>query len=121
MKDFIYLDVGQTLTRVFHILDAESLQFIDDPEAASRHEKVIFAQLTYFARHSLVSAGKLDMSNWRSAVLRLSDFSDLGKKFILSNAVDNWLRAMDRSNGTQSPEDVRILDRWLRKISSQDL
>jgi hypothetical protein len=49
-------------------------------------------------------------------VLRFDDFSELGKKFIMSQAPDKWLGTFDRPGSKKKDSDVGYLQKRLEKL-----
>lgn len=49
-------------------------------------------------------------------VLRIDDFSELGRKFVMSQAPDNWLASFDRPGSKKAITDVTYLAKKLEKL-----
>ncbi|HEY3654735.1 MAG TPA: hypothetical protein VGL34_07075 [Steroidobacteraceae bacterium] len=73
---------------------------------------VLFA---FYTKHSLIGDPRL-LRDVDKVVVKFSDFSSLGQKFIMSGASDRWLAAFDRPGSQKELSDVRYLEKQLSNI-----
>src|SRR5215469_1890248 len=50
-------------------------------------------------------------------VLKFSDFTQLGQRFLMSAASDRWLASFDRPGSKRKPTDVGYLEKQLNKLT----
>lgn len=115
MKDFVFMNAEEWLKRRAQILDLATGMFRDDIEWQEFNERVIFQQIKFFIENNLLEPGRVKVEDWRSCVLKLSDFTKEGQTYITGGSIEKWLRAMDRKKSPITPEDTSILARELAK------
>lgn len=76
------------------------------------------AALFHFFEDNGLLLSSVVLPDVAEVVLRFDDFSELGKKFIMSQAPDRWLGSFDRPGSKKRDDDVTYLQKQLAKLKS---
>jgi hypothetical protein len=113
-SDFTYLNIPALLGRkAWLAVGAEKEGLTEDLTWRERFAARLFNLVLFFRNNGLLKIDvPQDISNF---VLRFSDFTEEGQRFIKSGAPDKWLASFDR-DPTKSSEDVSYLTRRLASV-----
>lgn len=114
--DFIVYNMPQMLKRQVMKWDSSDPpnRERDDNWYMSVREKMS-KLFEFFETHSLLLLPER-LPQVDQVVLRFSDFSTLGQKFLKSGVPDKWLGSFDRPGSKKKPSDVTYLEKQLAKI-----
>ena len=115
-KDFIVEDMPGMLSRVARILDPNDSEkwIVDDTWKVSR-KQMMSALFEFYKTHGLLRSPE-SLPDVEKIILKLSDFTELGQRFIMSAATHRWLKSFDRPGTKKKYSDVSYLEKQLAKL-----
>lgn len=116
-KDFVYLNIPSSLDRKVWIkLPGEDGGPLLDTTWNERNARQLRSLVEFFRDNGLLKAGVIkDGADIMSLVLRFSDFTEEGQRFIMIDAPGKWRASFDR-NPDKSDSDVTYLIRKLKAL-----
>jgi hypothetical protein len=119
-KDFVVYDMPKMLGRkVTRPSEIEPTKWVTDESWYESVRDKSYHLFMFFQNNGLLL--RPVVSNPRDVdrvVLRLDDFTDEGKGFIMSQAPDKWLASFDRPGSRKQNSDVRYLEQKLKQLRS---
>jgi hypothetical protein len=114
--DFIVYDMPVMLSRRVTRLDpVDPSKSVRDESWYESVRQKMSTLFSFFEKKGLLrDSGSL--AAVQDVVLRFSDFSDRGQRFIMSQAPDKWLASFDRPGSKKKPTDVSYLEKQLAKL-----
>jgi len=117
-KDFIVYDIPAMLSRDAVLRDpANPSKWVRDDTwyvSVQQHMAALFA---FFQAHGLLVEPKR-LPSVEQVVLKFSDFSEIGQRFVMTGAAERWLASFDRPGSKKLPSNVTYLEKQLAKLSS---
>jgi hypothetical protein len=109
-KDFVYLNIPSLLDRKVWIkLPGEEGGPLLDKAWNERNERQLRSLVEFFRDSGLLRPGIIKGNNdIMTLVLRFSDFTEEGQRFVMTDAPGKWRASFDRSPG-KSDSDVTYL------------
>lgn len=119
-KDFIVYDMPSMLNRRVTKQDPnDAAKWITDVtwyESVRQKMSTLFA--FYRQRGLLRDPSALQETD--NVVLRFSDFSEIGRKFLMTTASDKWLASFDKPGSKKDLRDVTYLERQLARLVEKE-
>lgn len=118
-KDFIMHDMSTTLSREVHILEPHqkwSEEGRPDLDWYRETLEINFHLFQFYQDHDLVKKKPIvtDLESARSVILRYSDFTERGQRFIMSQATEKWKGTIyRRKNPKPGDFNIKYLQRKL--------
>ena len=112
-QDFVFLNMPGLLERKAQTLDRATGEFRESPEWAARFQARLHALVGFLLENGLVRGDVTE--DLASLVLRYSDLTERGRKFVMTGATDRWLASFDRKPDKPAT-DVAYLVKQLAKI-----
>jgi hypothetical protein len=114
--DYTVIDMRTHLSRSALVQDPyDSSRWIKDDEWYERQKTIYSALYRFFREHGLLK-DVLQETAIEDLIVKYSDFTDEGKRFLKSGGMDNWLASFDRRSSDTPVEDTSLLARHLRKL-----
>ena len=115
-KDFVVYNLPGMLSRKVTQRDPVDQErwIVDDGWYKSVIERMTVL-FSFYIKHGLIREPQ-SLGTTATVVLRFSDFSSRGQRFIKFGASDRWLASFDRPGSKKDPHDVRYLEKQLKRI-----
>jgi hypothetical protein len=118
MDDFSVVNVPAMLARQVRSYEADGKEITDDGEWHRRGAETLFVLAEFLASKSIVSP-EVDVSRRPDLVIRFSQLNEVGRAFVMSQAVDQWMGSLDRRKpGTPITADG-LERRWRKFLEEQ--
>jgi hypothetical protein len=115
-NDFVVYNMPGILSRRATKLDPlNPSKWIPDEDWEGSVRIEFSALFDFYVRQGLLTR-PAPLPEVAKVVLRMSDFSDLGQRFIKTEAPDKWLAASDRPGSKKDPTDVAYLEERLANL-----
>lgn len=116
-KDFTYLNIPSLLDqKVWIKLPGEEGGPLLDTSWNERNARQLRSLVEFFRDNGLLKEGVIKQgTDIMTLVLRFSDFTEEGQRFIMSGAPDRWSASFDR-NPSKSDSDVSYLAGKLKAL-----
>lgn len=115
-KDFIVYDMPGMLNRRVTKQDPDDpAKWISDEtwyESVRQRMSTLFA----FYRERGLLRDPSALQDTDHVVLRISDFSEIGRKFLMTTASEKWLASFDKPGSKKDVTDITYLDRQLARL-----
>jgi hypothetical protein len=115
-SDFIVYNMpGMLGRRVVKRDPSDPSKWVRDESWYESVRQQMSALFAFFARNQLLS-NPAALPEVEKVVLRMSEFSELGQKFVMSCAADRWLASFDRPGSKKDPTNTAYLEKQLATL-----
>lgn len=119
-QDFIVHNVPALMSRqVTRPADDDPNKWIKDESWYESVRETLFHLFSFFQNQALLHRKIVARpSDVDAVILRLSDFTDEGQAFVMSQVPHKWLTSFDRPGSKKQRSDISYLERELEKRRS---
>ena len=91
-------------------------KFVEDDGSWHRDVRITYSSLLKFFEDNKLLINPVTTTNIDEVVINLSDLSEIGQKLVWAQSIDRWLASFDRPGSKKAPDDVRYLEKALKKL-----